>query len=375
MALYTNKNLVMFTLKLLKQTSFLKVVDQKVNTKMAYSSFSKLSFTKFGDPAKVVQLVEDSPTCPGNNEVLVKILLAPVNPADINTIQGVYPVKPPLPAIPGNEAVGVIEKVGSGVKDLAPGDRVVPNGEALGTWRTHAVLDASQVYKVRDDIDCVPLAGITSNPSTAYRMLKDFVNLKPGDTVIQNGANSAAGQNVIQLCKIWDVNTINIVRNRDGFNDLKTYLMELGATQVVRSDELRDFKIATTGLPKAVLGLNCVGGSIALEMLAFLEHNATIVTYGGMSRNPVSIPTSSLIFKNFKFVGYWMTRWYRENRGNEKHIQMFNDLMCYMKSNQLKPPRHQLVPLKDYQTALMNTLNKQGFIGVKYFLDMAEKTK
>jgi trans-2-enoyl-CoA reductase len=37
------------------------------------------------------------------------------------------------------------------------------------------------------------------NPPTAYRMLKDFVKLNPGDTVIQNGANSAVGRNVIQV--------------------------------------------------------------------------------------------------------------------------------------------------------------------------------
>lgn len=80
--------------------------------------------------------------------MLIKILLAPVNPADINTIQGVYPVKPPLPAVPGNEFIGVVEEVGSDVENICPGDHVVPNGEALGSWRTHAIIDASKVYKV-----------------------------------------------------------------------------------------------------------------------------------------------------------------------------------------------------------------------------------
>lgn len=75
-------------------------------------------------------------------------MLAPVNPADINTIQGKYPSKPPLPAIPGNEGVGEVIAVGSNVKHLNVGDRVIPNGIHLGTWRTHANYSAEELMKV-----------------------------------------------------------------------------------------------------------------------------------------------------------------------------------------------------------------------------------
>ncbi len=43
------------------------------------------------------------------------MLQAPINPSDINTIEGKYPIKPPLPAVPGNEGVGVVREVGSEV--------------------------------------------------------------------------------------------------------------------------------------------------------------------------------------------------------------------------------------------------------------------
>lgn len=59
------------------------------------------------------------------------------------------------------------------------------------------------------------------NPCTAYRMLKDFVCLKPGDTVIQNGGNSAVGQLVIQLCKEWNYKSVNVVRDRPNIQELK----------------------------------------------------------------------------------------------------------------------------------------------------------
>lgn len=70
-------------------------------------------------------------------------------------------------------------------------------------------------------------------------MLKDFVDLKPGDTVIQNGANSACGQNVIQLCRIMNYVSINIVRNRPEIEELKAYLKSLGANYVFTEDEIR----------------------------------------------------------------------------------------------------------------------------------------
>lgn len=78
----------------------------------------------------------------------MKWLLAPVNPADINTIQGKYPSKPPLPAIPGNEGVGEVIAVGANVKALTVGDRVIPNGVNLGTWRTHAIYHSKELMKV-----------------------------------------------------------------------------------------------------------------------------------------------------------------------------------------------------------------------------------
>lgn len=81
-------------------------------------------------------------------QVVVKWLYAPVNPADINTIQGKYPSKPPLPAVPGNEGVGEIIAIGPNTTNICVGDKVVPNGPNKGTWRTCALYKSQDVYKV-----------------------------------------------------------------------------------------------------------------------------------------------------------------------------------------------------------------------------------
>lgn len=75
------------------------------------------------------------------------MIVAPINPADINTIQGIYPVKPPLPGIPGFEGIGEVISVGSAVQNVVPGDRVIAEG-AIGTWCTAGVFDFKQVRKV-----------------------------------------------------------------------------------------------------------------------------------------------------------------------------------------------------------------------------------
>lgn len=148
------------------------------------------------------------------------------------------------------------------------------------------------------------------NPCTAYRMLKDFVKLKPGDTVIQNGGNSAVGQLVIQLCKAWNYKSVNIVRDRQDIMNLKDHLKSLGATEVLTETELRTTTLfKSKQLPAPKLALNCIGGQNALEVLRHLAHSGTLVTYGGMSREPFSVPTAALIFKVFYSYHFLYTQW------------------------------------------------------------------
>lgn len=328
----------------------------------------KLMISEFGDPAKVVKLEEELLNPPRTDEVLLKMLYTPVNPADINTIQGTYAIKPKLPAVVGNEGLAEVLLVGPQIKNINVGDRVVFNKEAAGTWRTHGLFKEEELLKVPSDVDELTLAGIMSNPSTAYRMLKDFVKLVPGDVVIQNGGNSAAGQNVIQLCKAWGIMNVNIVRNRPDIAQLEEYLKSLGADHVLIEEDVRKTKIFDC-IPRPKLALNCVGGKNATEMMRHLVPKGIMVTYGGMSREPVTIPTSLFIFKDLQFHGYWMTRWSAEHRNTSEQREMIDDLVRLMRSCKLKPPVHKAVALKNYQEAIENTVTVKGFTGMKYFFD------
>lgn len=202
-------------------------------------------------------------------------------------------------------------------------------------------------------------------------MLTDFVPVREKKlVVIQNGANSACGQNIIQLCKAWNVKNINIVRNRPHHNELKSYLESLGATCVLMENEVRKTKIFKDGcIDKPSLAINCVGGKNSMAMAGHLKPGGCMVTYGGMSMQPVMIPTAAFIFKNITTKGFWVTAWNKKKENKSLKDEMLAELIALMCEGKLKGPVHKLVKISNFSEALSNTLNKKGFTGCKYLLD------
>ncbi|XP_041354445.1 enoyl-[acyl-carrier-protein] reductase, mitochondrial-like [Gigantopelta aegis] len=335
---------------------------------------TEITYRKYGDPRQVLESnTVDVSNSVQPNEVLVKMLMAPVNPSDINMVEGTYFIRPSLPAFVGNEGVGEVVNKGSDVSALEIGDRVIPRDSGFGTWRSYAVSRVSDLMKIAKDIQ--PLAGatISVNPCSAYRMLKDYVTLQPGDYIIQNGANSSVGQCVIQLARQWGIKTINIVRNRTEIEDLKTYLKSIGADHVIteefcRTPEMKPLLKSLRNAPK--LALNCVGGKSSTELLRCLAPGGTMVTYGGMSKQPVIIPTGTLIFKEIRLVGYWNTQWNKNNVDNAERNNMFLDLCDLIRSNKLLPPKCQFVPISQFQKAVTTAM--EGFKSEKQILVMDE---
>ncbi|XP_063775785.1 enoyl-[acyl-carrier-protein] reductase, mitochondrial-like [Pseudophryne corroboree] len=288
------------------------------------------------------------------------MLAAPINPADINMLQGNYGILPCLPAIGGNEGVGEVIKVGCQVHGIQPGEWVIPIKCCFGTWRTDAVCKSDEVIPIAKTISILSAATLSVNPCTAYRMLTDFVTLRAGDTVIQNGANSAVGQAVIQICASMGVKTINVIRDRPNVNVLIEKLEFLGANYVI-TEEMLD-KPEMANLFKVVerpkLALNCVGGSSAGKLFTHLKDGSTMVMYGGMSRKPTPLPAKTFIFKNIKICGFWMTEWKRNHMHDlTKLTTMVSDLSDMVRRGQLLEPICTQVPFHDYKEALLASMD------------------
>ncbi|KAF8783028.1 Enoyl-[acyl-carrier-protein] reductase like protein [Argiope bruennichi] len=297
------------------------------NMSASLSSYA-IQYKELGDPNIVLEKVEHEVyESLQSNEILIKMLASPINPADINMIQGKYGKKPKLPAIGGYEGVAKVIKVGSSIKNLQVGSWVIPVADNEGIWKHYGVYTEDLLIKIDETLPLNSAATLWVNPPTAYRMLKDFEDLKEGSTVIQNGANSAVGQAVIQIAKHFKINTINVIRDRPNVESLKSYLTDLGATHVVVENELRSPIMADIfkNIPKPVLGLNCVGGKSAAELIRHMTDGGTLVSYGAMSKQPLMINTGSLIFNDIRLRGFWMTKW-KDVHSKEEAEQMINEI-------------------------------------------------
>ncbi|KAF2473110.1 NAD(P)-binding protein [Lindgomyces ingoldianus] len=297
-----------------------------------YEQAKALTFSQYGEPSGVLSLHSHSISPPHGNLMTLRFLASPINPADINQIQGVYPSKPTFTtalgtadpiAVAGNEGVAEILALGDAAKNegFKRGDWVIMKGPGFGTWRTHASATSKDVIKLGDDarrgITAIQAGTVSINPCTAYRMLGDFVKLEEGEWVIQNGANSGVGRAAIQLAKTWGLKTINVIRAREDDKDaLKQNLIDIGADVVITDAELQSQGIKdmaaewTSGGREPIrLALNCVNGKPATAMAKLLAPHSHFVTYGAMSKQPLTIPASMLIFKDIHFHGFWVSKW------------------------------------------------------------------
>lgn len=272
-----------------------------------------LQYESHGAPMNVLKKVEGPAS--GSGDVRVKMIAAPINPADLNLVQGVYGEQVPLPAVAGNE--GLAEVLDPGSSSFKAGDRVVPKRIGFGTWATERLCKADDLLPMPHNIPDEYAATLSVNPCTAYRLLSDFEELKQGDVVLQNGANSMVGQSVVQIAKKRGIKTVNVVRSRDNreYGELVERMKAYGAEIVVPSHMVGtpQFKALLSDLPAPKLALNCVGGNSATDLARHLAPGGTMVTYGGMSRRPVQIPTSLLIFNDVKLRGFWLSRWVEQN--------------------------------------------------------------
>ena len=300
-----------------------------------------------GNPADVLQVESRPWPTPAPGEVIVKLRAAPINPADLNQIEGKYPVRAELPATPGFEGAGIVVDAGADVKDLTSGALVIlPHN--VGTWRDAVAAKAGELVVVPGDIKPVHAAMLKINPMTAWRLLHDYVELARGDWLIQNAANSAAGRAVIQIAHQLGYKTVNVVRRSELVDELRA---EGGNIVLVDSENLRREVADSIGAPPIRLGLNAVGGESALRLANCLAPGSTLVTYGAMSLQPLKIPNGLLIFKDLRFRGIWINKWY-DNATPAQRMEAFQHLFEMAKRGLLQTKVEQAYPLSEAKTAV-----------------------
>lgn len=308
---------------------------------------NQLIFRQTGDPREVLELEADSLISqalePGH--VLVRMIAAPINPADLNFIEGTYGVKPTLPATPGIEGHGVVEVSESA--DFEIGDLVIFLRRA-STWSSHATVSGDSLFKLPPAIDPFQAAMLKVNPATAWQLLHGFGQLERGDWIVQNAGNSGVGRCVIQLARHLGIHTISFVRRPDCVADLEM----LGGDHVfLDHDDRHAAAREILGGASASLAFNAVGGESALRLMKHLRESGCHITYGAMARKPLTIPNGMLIFRDIQVRGLWLTRWI-ENTPPETVQSVYQNLADLVVAGKILQPVDSTFSLDQFQEAL-----------------------
>jgi NADPH:quinone reductase len=278
---------------------------------------------------------------PGACGVRIRVRAAGLNFADTLMLQGRYQERPPLPFVPGLEVAGEVDRVGPGVHDLAPGQRVLavlPHGG----FAQAAVAPASDVVPLPDTMDDVTAAGFAIAYGTAYGALRWRADLHAGETLLVHGAAGGVGLTAVEVGKAMGAVVIATARGGDKL----AVAREHGADHVLDTDA-DDIRAAVRDLTKgrgADVVFDPVGGAMFDASLRSIAWEGRIVLVGFASGEVPQIPANILLVKNASALGfYWGS--YRKH-DPERLRAAFADLFDWHAEGRLRPHVSATLPLE-----------------------------
>lgn len=257
-------------------------------------------FEKYGVPEQVLKVEQRDMPVPGPGQVLVRMVLSPIHNHDLMTVAGLYGVKPPLPAVGGTEAVGVVEALGEGVSHLRTGQRVA--GGASQTWADYYLAEAARLVPVPDGVSDETACQLISMPLSAKMIIADL-GIKPGQWMVQNAGNGAVGKLVARFATEQGVHVVSLVRRDETVEELRA----LGIGNVVSTggegwqERVRDL----AGGAPIVRGLDSLGGDGPEHLFEVMADGSELVNFGAMTGRPLRITPGSLLFRQMKVRGFW----------------------------------------------------------------------
>ena len=257
-------------------------------------------FESFGEPEQVLGVQERPRPVPGAGQALVRMVLSPIHNHDLMTVAGQYGVRPDLPAVPGTEAVGVVEALGAGVTNLVVGQRVA--GGAVETWAEYYLVDAARAMPVPDSVSDETACQLVSMPLSAKMILANL-KISSGDWIIQNAGNGMVGKLVSRFGAEQGINVVSLVRRDETVAEMEA----LGIANVVSTASAgwQDRVRALTGGVPIIRALDSLGGAGATQLLEVVADGAELVNFGSMTLKPIELTAAQLLFRGITVRGFW----------------------------------------------------------------------
>ena len=240
---------------------------------------TRIEFSKHGGP-EVLNAVEFTPSAPGENEVQVENKAIGINYIDTYIRSGLYP-PPSMPSGLGTEAAGVVSQVGSNVKHIKAGDRVVYAQSGLGAYSSVHNVPADKVALLPAAISYEQAAASFLKGLTVFYLLRKTYEIKPGEAFLFHAAAGGVGLIACQWAKALGAKLIGTV----GSQEKAERALKAGAWQVInyRDENIAERVKEMTGGKKLSVVYDSVGKDTWEASLDCLKRRGLMVSFGNSS--------------------------------------------------------------------------------------------
>jgi len=303
-----------------------------------------IEIAQFG-PIERATLVERADPQPQPGEVIVEVHCAPVNFVDSLVVTGAYQFLPPLPFTPGKGPAGVVCALGSRVRSLRVGDRVLAMAEQ-GGYAEKVAIAADQCYRLPQSLSFVQAAAMSVAFDTAWCALRDRARLQPGETVLVLGASGAVGIAAVQLAKAMGARVLAGIARAEK----AVAVQRAGADAVIDlaapdlRDSLREQIYQLTEGRGADIVLDPLGGDVFDAALRAVAWRGRLVVIGFASGRIPTVRVNYLLLKNIEVSGLQISD-YRKRRP-DMMAACYAELFDWFATGRLVPMQVETYPLE-----------------------------
>lgn len=305
-------------------------------------SFSDLRYRDFAEPD------------PAPDEVVVRVGAAGVLFTDTLLARGLYQERPAFPFVMGNEAAGVVVKVGSAVRALNVGDRVASVSNRFSCFAEQVALPDWLPARLPATVPDTVGAALMSSYGTAQHALRQRAQLRAGETLVVTGAAGGTGAAAIQVGRAIGARVIGICSTAEK----AAFAKAQGADEaiVASAKEVRDAISAATGGKGADVVFDTVGGELFEACARSMAFEGRMLIVGFASGAIPSLRMNRPLVGGFGVLGvHWTT--YAE-RHRDIHSQNMAELMDWLERDIIQPPVDSVLPMSQAASALQKMADR-----------------
>ena len=312
-------------------------------------------FENFGEPTDVLTVRDVPGPQPGRGEVLVRMIASPINPSDLMTIRGTYGRQATLPATPGFEGVGTVEKSGGGLlgKSLV-GKRVVVLNRERGNWSEKTVVVAKQAIPVSRNLSDDQAATFFVNPTSAWVMTREVLRVPVNEWLLQTAAGSSLGKMVTSIGRQYGFRTINVVRRAEQAAEIDSPDSRAIAFDATKDDEsvLHDQIEKIVGPNGLRYVIDPVGGPTGSALVRSLGKDARMLVYGTLENDPtLQFSPRTLMTVGASIEGFWLSNHMARLNLIQK-LRLIRRVSKHIQNGTLASTIGSTYPFEDIQTAI-----------------------